>query len=341
MSLADTERPLEDFRALAHVPLPDRSEALEATAARESQLIKPPGALGRLEEIAAFLTAVTGKAPPAVEWPRIVVFASSHGVAAEGVSAYPSSVNAEMLKAFGAGKAAINQLCAAHGIGLSAFDLAVDVPSGNILVEDAFESDRALAATMAFGLEAIAGGVDLLGLGEMGIGNTTIAAALNLALHGGDAAHWVGAGTGVAGEVYAKKVRVVEGAVARIEGERDPLTILMRLGGRDVAAMVGAILAARTQGVPVVIDGYVATAAAGVVHAMAPEAISHCLFGHLSAEAGHPRALKALGVEPLLDLKMRLGEGTGAALAMGIVKAAAACHAGMATFAEAGIDGKA
>jgi len=331
--------PLDDFRRLATAPSRDTTDAVAATAAREASLVKPPGALGRLEEIAAFLARVTGKTPPAVTRPRVVVFAASHGVAEEGVSAYPASVNAHMLAAFREGNAAINQICASGGLGLSVFDLAIDVPSGNIARQDAFESERALAATMAFGLEAIAGGVDLLGIGEMGIGNTTVAAALFAALLGGEASDWCGAGTGVRGDALARKVATVQRALDRVRSERDPLTVLKRLGGRDVAAMAGAILAARSEGVPVVVDGFVATAAAAVVHAMEPIAIDHCLFAHRSAEEAHGLALARLGASPLLDLRMRLGEGTGAALAMGIVKAAAACHAGMATFAEAGIDG--
>ncbi|MEM8662529.1 MAG: nicotinate-nucleotide--dimethylbenzimidazole phosphoribosyltransferase [Pseudomonadota bacterium] len=335
--------PLDDFRALALAPAPDHLGAIEATRARESQLTKPPGSLGRLEEIAAWLAATTGQAPPKVDRPRVVIFAAAHGVAEEGVSAYPPSVNPQMLAAFRAGKAAINQICSAGGIGLSVFDLAVDVPSGNIAVEDAFDSDRALAATLAFGLEAIAGGVDCLGIGEMGIGNTTVAAALYAALFGGEVADWVGAGTGLDTEGMARKADVVARAVARsgVGPASDPLAALQSLGGRDVAGMVGAILAARAERVPVVVDGFVATAAAAVVQKLSPDAISHCLFAHRSAEAGHAAALEAMGVKPVLDLDMRLGEGTGAALAIGIVKAAAACHAGMATFAEAGVDGPA
>lgn len=331
--------PFDDFRALALAPAPDHSDALAATRAREAALTKPPGSLGRLEALAEWLTAVTGVAPPKVERPRVVVFAASHGVAEEGVSAYPSSVNAQMLAGFREGTAAINQLCGAASIGLSAFDLAVDVPSGNIAAEDAFGSARDVAATMAFGLEAIAGGVDCLGLGEMGIGNTTVASAVFAALWGGGGATWCGAGTGVQGEALARKIAVVDRAAARVEGERDPLVLLQRVGGREIAAMVGAILAARSQKVPVVVDGFVATAAAALVHAMSPEAIRHCLFAHRSAEAGHGAALERLGVEPLLDLGMRLGEGTGAALAIPILRSAAACHSGMATFSEAGVDG--
>ncbi len=332
--------PLDDFRRLATQPLPDRSEAIAATAAREAQLIKPPGALGRLEEIAAFLTAVTGKAPPEVTRPRVVVFAASHGIVEEGVSPFPASVNAQMLAAFRDGKAAINQLCGANGIGLSVFDLAVDVPSGNIAREDAFASDKALAGTMAFGLEAIAGEVDCLGIGEMGIGNTAVAAAVYAALYGGGAAAWCGMGAGATGALFDSKVAAVARALERVGPIDDPLTVLKRLGGREIAAMVGAILAARTQGVPVIVDGFVASAAAAVVSSIDRAAIDHCLFAHRSAEAQHRRALEAMGVRPLLDLDMRLGEGTGAALAIGIVQAAAACHGGMATFAEAGVAGK-
>jgi nicotinate-nucleotide--dimethylbenzimidazole phosphoribosyltransferase len=332
--------PLDDFRRLADTPAHDHGAAVSATSAREAELTKPAGSLGRLEDLSAWLAAVTGKAPPAVDRPRVVVFAASHGVAAEGVSAYPASVNAQMLAAFRDGKAAINQICAASGIGLSVFDLAIDVPSGNIAAEDAFASERDLAATMAFGLEAVHN-TDCLGLGEMGIGNTTVAAAVYAALWGGGGEAWCGAGTGVEGPALARKIAVVDRAVARLGGERDPLAILQRVGGREVAAMTGAILAARTERVPVIVDGFVATAAAAVVHALSPDAIAGCLFAHRSAEAAHGRALERLGVTPLLDLGLRLGEGTGAALAIPILKAAAACHSGMATFAEAGVDGPA
>lgn len=275
-----------------------------------------------------------------MERPRIVVFAASHGITEEGVSPFPPSVNRQMLDAFQNGKAAINQLCAADGIGLSVFDLAVDVPSGNIARTDAFASERDLAATMAFGLEAIANGVDLLGLGEMGIGNTSVAAAIYAALYGGGAETWCGMGAGATGPLLDSKKAAVDRALARVGEISDPLEILQRLGGREIAAMAGAILAARSQNVPVLVDGFVATAAAAVVAAMDPAAIDHCRFAHVSAEAQHRRALERLGARPLLDLDMRLGEGTGAALAMGLVKSAVQCHRGMATFAEAGVDDK-
>jgi nicotinate-nucleotide--dimethylbenzimidazole phosphoribosyltransferase len=241
-----------------------------------------------------------------------------------------------MVANFTAGGAAINQICKANDFGLKVFELALDQPTPDIVAEDAFD-ERACAATIAYGMEAVAGGVDLLCLGEMGIANTTVAAAIFHALYGGEAGDWVGRGTGVDDAGLRRKAEAVAAAVARIGDVRDPLEVLRRLGGREIAALVGAILAARIERVPVVVDGFVTTAAAAVVHAMRAEALDHCLFAHRSAEAAHGRALDCLGKAPLLDLGMRLGEGTGAALAAGIVRAAAAIHAGMATFEEAGV----
>lgn len=194
---------------------------------------------------------------------------------------------------------------------------------------------------MAFGMEAISGGTDLLCVGEMGIGNTTIAAAVACGLFGGDGAEWVGPGTGVDGAGVARKADAVNRAVALNEGHLgDPLEVLRRLGGRDIAAMAGAILAARFERIPVLIDGYVATAAAAVLHAVDPSALDHCMAAHRSAEPAHGRLLERIGKRPLLDLDMRLGEASGAALAVAVVKTAAAVHSGMATFAEAGVSDK-
>jgi nicotinate-nucleotide--dimethylbenzimidazole phosphoribosyltransferase len=197
------------------------------------------------------------------------------------------------------------------------------------------------AATFAYGMEAVAGGADLLCLGEMGIGNTTAAAAIYFALYGGRAEDWAGRGTGVDDAGLARKTAAVTRAVTLHAAHlRDPLEILRRLGGREIAAIAGAIVAARMERVPVIFDGYVATAAAAILHAMDASALDHCMAGHVSAEGAHAEALRRLGKKPLLDLGMRLGEGSGAALAAGLVKAAAACHSGMATFAEAGVAGK-
>ena len=194
------------------------------------------------------------------------------------------------------------------------------------------------AGTIAFGMEAVAGEVDVLALGEMGIGNTTIAAAIYCALYGGTAADWVGRGTGMDDVGLARKVAAVEAALATHAGHlRDPLEVLRRLGGREIAALVGAILAARLQRVPVILDGFVVTAAAAILHALDPNAIAHCVAAHVSAEQAHRAALTRIGKEPILDLGMRLGEGSGAALAIGVLKAALACTRDMATFAQAGV----
>ena len=331
-----TGLPFDDIRELVRtMPGPD-GEAVRAKRAREAQLTKPAGSLGRLEELSEWLAAWQGRAP-AVRRPLVAIFAGNHGVAKKGVSAFPPEVTAQMVSNFAAGGAAINQICAAYDLGLKVFDLALEIPTGDITGEAAMD-ERTCAATMAFGMEVLAGEPDLLCIGEMGIGNTTIAAAIFAALFGGEPVDWVGPGTGHDAEGVALKARVVAQALETHKGHlADPLEVLRRLGGREIAAMAGAILAARMQKVPVIVDGYVATAAAGVLHAMDGHALDHCLFGHVSAEPAHIRALEAMGKVPLLALGMRLGEGTGAALAAGIVKAAAECHTGMATFEQAAV----
>lgn len=332
--------PFDDIRNLIpQLPGPDE-EAAAQTRAREAQLVKPAGALGRMEDIAEWVSRWQGKAPPAITRPVVAIFAGSHGVAERGVSAFPSSVNRQMVETFAAGGAAINQLCTAHDLGLKVFDLALDMPSGDITQGAALE-EKDCAATIAYGMEAVAGGSDLLCIGEMGIGNTTVAAALSAGLFGGTGADWAGAGTGVDDEGMARKRDAIDAALATHAGHLDdPLEALRRLGGREFAAMAGAILAARFQRVPVILDGFPVTAAAAVLHRLDPRTLDHCLLGHVSAETGHRKLAEALGLSPLLDLGMRLGEGSGAALAAGIVKAAVATHAGMATFDTAGVSGK-
>lgn len=332
--------PFDDIRHLiATMPGPSDG-AREAAQARQDKLVKPRGALGRLETIAEHLAAWQGNSMPTVNRPMVAVFAATHGIADRGVSPYPGAVTRQMMDTFTAGKAAVNQICATFDAGLRVFDLALDHPTPAITDEPALD-ERACAATMAFGMEAIAGGSDLLCLGEMGIGNTTIAAAICHGLYGGNAEDWVGPGTGSTGIVLERKIAAVRDAVALNAGELDdPLEVLRRLGGREVAAIAGAILAARHEKIPVVLDGYVVTAAAAILHALDNSALDHCLAGHLSAEPAHGALLDRLGLEPILDLGMRLGEGSGAALAVGVVKAAIACHRGMATFAEAGVSGE-
>jgi nicotinate-nucleotide--dimethylbenzimidazole phosphoribosyltransferase len=340
MSSAKADLPFDDIRSLLSLMPPLHRDAVEAVRRRDRELTKPPGSLGRLEEIVEWLAAVQGRAAPRLDKPLVAVFAANHGVVAQGVSPYPSEVTRQMLANFTAGGAAINQICATFDLGLKVFDLALDIPTQDITVAPAMD-EAACAATMAFGMEAIAGGIDLLILGEMGIGNTTIAAAIYHALYGGEAADWVGRGTGVDDAGLERKRRAVAKAVSLNEAYRkDPLEVLRRLGGREVAAMAGAILAARTQGVPVILDGYVVCAAAAILHALDAATLDHCIAGHVSGEGAHAEVLRRLGKRPLLDLGMRLGEGSGAALAFGVVKAALACHRGMATFSSAGVSDK-
>ena len=339
--MSATGLPFDDIRHLFAQMPPAATSMVEDVNKRDAQLTKPAGALGRLEEVVAFLAAWQGKSKPTILRPMVAVFAANHGVVAQGVSAYPPEVTRAMMENFAAGGAAINQICATYDIGLKVFELALDYPTPDITQEPAFD-EAACAATFAFGMEAIAGGTDLLCLGEMGIGNTTIAAAIYHALYGGAAKDWVGRGTGVDDAGYDRKVDAVARAVALNAGHlSDPLEVLRRLGGREIAAMAGAIMAARMERIPVVLDGYVVTAAAAILHAMDPSSIDHCMAGHLSAEGAHQRVLDRLGKKPLLDLGLRLGEGTGAALAVGVMKAALACHRDMATFDQAKVPGKA
>lgn len=334
-----TGLPFDDIRALVAMMRGPEEAAIAAVKAREAMLVKPPGALGRLEEIACHVAAWQGQAQPKVDRPLVAIFAANHGVVTQGVSAYPAAVTRQMLETFAAGGAAINQICAAFDIGLKVFDLALDLPTGDITREAALD-EKAAAATFAFGMEATAGGSDLLCLGEMGIGNTTVAAAIYHALYGGEAAEWVGRGAGIDDEGLLRKISAVQKAVALNAGHLDdPLEVMRRLGGREICAIAGAIVAARLQNVPVILDGYVATAAAAILHRLEPSALDHCLAGHVSAEGAHAAVLDRLGLKPVLDLGMRLGEGSGAALACAVVKAAVACHGGMATFAEAKVSG--
>ena len=337
MTNAGSAAPFDDIRRLiGSMPGPDEV-AVAAVRAREGNLTKPAGSLGRLEWLAEWLAAWQGRAQPTVDRPLVCVFAGSHGVVKRGVSAYPDSVNRQMLDNFAAGGAAVSQICATLGLGFKVFDLALDVPTNDI-VEGSAMDEKACVATMAFGMESIAGGADLLALGEMGIGNTTIAAAIYTALYGGPARKWVGRGTGVDDAGLDRKASVVDAAISTHRDHLDdPLGVLHRLGGREIAALAGAILAARLERIPVVLDGYGVTAAAAVLHALEPTAIDHCVAGHLSAEGAHQEVLERIRKIPLLALGMRLGEGTGAALAAGIIKTAAAVHNGMATFEQAGV----
>lgn len=328
---------LSGVRALLQALPEADATSVTAARARDGELTKPPGSLGRLEDLAVWLAGWQGTPVPAVRSPAIAVFAGNHGVTAQGVSPYPPDVTAQMVANFAAGGAAINQICAAGGIALSVHPIALGQPSGDISTGAAMTADEC-ASHFAEGMAAVPPECDLFGAGEMGIGNTTPAAAIYAALYGGDVARFVGRGTGIDDAGLKRKTQVVEAALGCHSGHLDdPLEVLRRLGGREIAAVAGAILAARLRRVPVVLDGYVVTAAAAILHAAVPGALAHCVAGHCSAEGAHAEVLERLGLKPVLSLGLRLGEGTGAALAMPVIRAAAACQSGMATFSSAGV----
>lgn len=334
-----------DFAAaLAVLPGPDGA-AVAAAAARQAQLTKPAGSLGRLEEIALFMAGWQGRERPSAERVGVVVFAGNHGVAARGVSAFPAEVTAQMVANFRNGGAAINALAGAAGASLTVVALDLDRPTGDIASEAALSEAECLDALNA-GARAVAakleaGGLDLLIVGEMGIANTTPAAALCAQAFGGALADWVGRGTGIDDLAHARKAETVAQALA-LHGPfcASPFETLRRLGGREIAAMAGAILAARLRRVPVLLDGFICGAAVAPLAAAVPAFLDHCLAGHCSAEAGHERLLAHLGLAPLLRLDMRLGEASGAAVAAQVVRSALAAHNHMATFAEAEVAGR-
>ena len=332
---------LSAFRArVAAMPGADE-EAAERARAHDARLTKPAGALGRLEALAQWAAAWQGRHPPRADRIQVLVFAGNHGVAARGVSAYPAAVTAQMVANFEAGGAAINQLCDVLGAELTVVPLDLERPTEDMTAAPALGEADCVAALEA-GMAAVNGDADLLCLGEMGIGNTTAAAALAAALCGGDGASWVGPGTGVDRDGLARKATVVDAALARHpEARRDPLAALSSVGGRELAAIVGAVVQARHERVPVLLDGFACTAAAAVMARLCAGGLDHAQVAHRSAEPGHRRLLEALGLEPLLDLGLRLGEASGAALAAALVRMAVATHNGMATFESAGVSGPA
>ncbi len=328
---------LEDFRSvLARFPGPSE-DASNGARARNAQLTKPPGALGRLEDLAIWYAGWRGDAQPKLGNPQVIIFAGNHGVTAQGVSAFPAEVTVQMVANFTHGGAAINQLAKTFGAKMDVHALELDRPTADFTTGPAMDESEFLAA-LNTGWAAVDENADLLVTGEMGIGNTTSAAAIAAALYGGNAGDWTGRGTGVDDAGLALKTRVVEAGLAANPG-RDSLEILRCLGGRELVAMVGAIARARVLSIPVILDGFICTAAAATLEAAQKGALDHTVAGHVSAEGAHRVLLEKLGKEPLLSLGMRLGEGSGGALAIGILKGAIACHSGMSTFAEAGVAG--
>ncbi len=318
--------------------LPGASDtAAAAVVERQAQLTKPPGSLGRLEDMVAWLACWQRRRSPRLERVEVLVFAGTHGVTTKGVSAYPAEVTAQMVANFAAGGAAINQLAKAADAALRVVPLSLEAPTADFSEAPAMSEGDFLDA-VAIGFDNVAPGTDLLCLGEMGIGNTTAAAAMALGLFGGKAADWAGRGTGIDDAGLARKVAVLEQAAARHSGSLgDPLSVAAVLGGRELAALLGAAFAARMHGVPVLLDGYVCTAAVAPLALLHASGLAHAQAAHRSAEPGHRRLLERLRLEPLLDLGMRLGEASGACLAIGILRSALACHVGMASFAQAGV----
>lgn len=327
---------LASFRSLLGDQSGSDPEAVAAAVARNGQLTKPPGALGRLEDLAIWYAGWRGTDGPRIEKPQVIVFAGNHGVAAQGVSAFPPEVTEQMVLNFQHGGAAINQLARTFGAHMDVHALSLETPTADFTQAPAMTEAEVVAALLT-GWNAVDAGADLLVTGEMGIGNTTSAAALATALLGGSPEEWTGRGTGVDDTGLQIKTRVVTEGVALHAGQGDGLETLRRLGGRELAAMAGAIARARSLRIPVLLDGFICCAAAACLEKTVAGSLDHCVAGHLSAEGAHGRMLDALGKEPLLSLGLRLGEASGAALSIGVLQAAVACLSGMATFAEAGV----
>ncbi|MEM1273508.1 MAG: nicotinate-nucleotide--dimethylbenzimidazole phosphoribosyltransferase [Pseudomonadota bacterium] len=331
--ISDIDALVTQLRAAAG---PDET-ARAAAEARNAVLTKPPGALGRLEEIAVWYAGWRGDPRARIMQPHVLVFAGNHGVTAQGVSAFPSEVTAQMVANFNTGGAAINALAETLGAAFSVHPLALDRPTVDFTQGPAMSAAECIEA-INLGWRAVDHSADILVIGEMGIGNTTSAAAIACALYGGAPAEWTGRGTGVDDAGLARKTAAVAAGLAANPGAVGaPFAALEMLGGREIAAMVGAMAAARVARIPVVLDGFIASSAAAVLARGVPGATHHLIAGHLSAEGGHQKLLDALGLQPILSLGLRLGEGSGAALALGIIKAAVACHSGMATFDEAAV----
>ncbi len=333
-------------RMLENLASPDET-ASAAVADRASQVLRPTGAFERLDQIAAWLAGWQRTREPAVKRPTALVFAADHGVAAEGVSAYPAEVTAAMSSAVDRGAATVNAVADQVGATVRCVDVGVGMPTGNIRTHDAMSADEFDAAINA-GAEAVERSVrddrsDLLVMGELGIGNTTAAAAVcgllfvdDAASHAENAARWTGSGTGVRAEALDHKRAVVRDVLKRV-GSVTPLEALRRAGGCELAAIAGAVAAARQHSVPVILDGFIGTAAAAPLALAAPDSLNHCIAGHCSAELGHQELLSRLGLEPLVRLDLRLGEGTGALTALPIVRIAAAAVTNVATFEEWGL----
>ncbi len=338
---------------------PLSEEAMAAARARQDRLTKPQGSLGRLEDLSVQVAGITGNPRPRLKHKAVIVAAGDHGVAAEGVSAYPQEVTAQMVYNFLRGGAAINVLARHVGARVVVVDAGVAAElephpqlrirkiapgTGNIARGPAMSREQAIQA-LELGISLVQDelnrGLDIVATGDMGIANTTPAAAIAAAITGLPPAQVTGRGTGVDDERLAHKIAVVERALeVNRPDPRDGVDVLAKVGGFEIGTLAGVVLGAASHRIPVVIDGFISTAAALIAGVLSPQAVAYCIAGHVSAEAGHRAMLRHLGLEPLLDLDMRLGEGTGAVLAMNIVEAACKILDEMATFEEAGVSEK-
>ena len=304
---------------------------------RNAELLKPVGALGRLEDLALWMAQSQARHPARLQRPRIAVYAANHGIAAQNVSAFPAAVTEKVVQACQMGLAGIAPIAQAADADLMVYEMGLDTPTQDFTKSPAM-SDEECARAIAYGMMAVEPGIDLLCVGEIGIGNTTSGAAMAAALFGGAGADWVGPGSGVTGAALQHKQAIVDQALAlHKDALSDPLDIMRCLGGFELAAILGAVIAARMAKVPVLLDGFTCSVAAAPLAMLRPDGLDHCQVGHLSPEPGHRKMLDKLEKEPILDMKMRLGEGTGAAVAISILKAAVATHADMGRFQDLGL----
>ena len=306
----------------------------------QNNLTKPQGSLGRLEDFAIWMAGWQRKINPSMDNTHCLIFAGNHGVATHGVSAYPSDVTAQMVENFKSGGAAINQICELADIKLSFIPIDLEQPTRDFSKEAAMGSEETIAA-MQLGFDSVTDECDLLILGEMGISNTTAATAIACALFNQPVESWTGIGTGLDTKGLSTKVSVIKSAL-KLHGQKFQSTesILATLGGRELAAIVGSIIAARLLRIPVLLDGFICTSAAATLTFFDKNILDHCLISHLSTEPGHFGVLSYLDKKPILDLNLRLGEGSGAALASLIIKSSLAIHNGMSTFSDAGVSKK-
>jgi len=321
---------------LRNLPGPDIA-ARDAAIEREPHLTKPKGSLGRLEELAAWLSAWQGHHPPEMSNPACATFAGNHGIMAHKVSPCPVEVTWQQSKNFGEGGGAINAMCRSTGTAFKVYEIEIETFTKDFLEEPAM-SEEDFVNAFNVGMAAVSSDMSVFCPGEMGIGNTTPASAMMHALFGGTAEDWTGYGAGAVGDILARKIEVVRKGVEKHMADKpDAVEVMRRLGGRELAAMAGATLSGRLQRVPILLDGFPCTASAAPMEVFQPGALDHCKVSHASAEAGHKLATEYLKQRPLLDMDMRLGEGTGGALAVNLLRAAVICHNDMATFDDADV----